>query len=347
MGQRNDLDMLKGMAIVGVVIIHVLTPLYDSVSGLGHSLWVLVNQVLRFSVPLFVAVSGYLLSLKYLKQPLLWKEYLFKRVFRVLPLFYVWVAVTLLVVSQHDVWFGFTRSFEPWQWILGRADYHLYFVPMIFQLYILFPFLLRLMKSFRGAPQFLLSITFIFQAWLYAHYSPDPSFQPYFESFTKSDQRQYIYFFSWIFYFVLGMYIAQVRIRAQYRKWIVLLGLGGLMGIGLVVAYVSSMGQILDGANVVLATRFTRMSILVVAGSFTALALLFSKQLLRLPLFIKKVLIGLGIHAYVIYLAHPLILRLIFDRVMMEWSRWIFVWGVLLIGFWLSLRFTRVKVRSN
>lgn len=57
-------DFLRGIAIIGVIIIHVTSVgLVGSDDSIGYYITMVMRQIVNFSVPLFLSISGYFLFL--------------------------------------------------------------------------------------------------------------------------------------------------------------------------------------------------------------------------------------------------------------------------------------------
>lgn len=142
----NWLDALRTFALLGVIIIHVSSPLVNMTYGKNMSFWWMGNVVdsaVRFAVPLFLMLSG---------ATLLGKEYnlgeFYKRRFsRVLVPFLFWIVVYLmyrwamlpLEVQPHNVsgfWEGAKLLF-----LKEGVSKHFWYIYMILFLYLFVPFL--------------------------------------------------------------------------------------------------------------------------------------------------------------------------------------------------------------
>lgn len=312
---RNaGLDILKILAVAAVVVLHAI---WAWPWGEKNS-FVITDQLLRFSVPLFVAASGYGLMAGYGRGVDLIK-FLYKRLKRLLPWYLFTATITILLVSF--VWHeqeALYRGASVWRlYLLGQADYHLYFIPMIVQLYLLFPVLLFLFK--KTPPKVLVLLVLIGQIGWYGYIGAKTE-----NSFDNNslwpDQQQYRYFMSWIYYFVLGMYLAGIRglcapLRPHFAKasrGFVGQGALGLvlciMGWGLSVA--QSMVLLGDGVNQITALRFTRIPVLVYSTGIILLGKLLIDKLVVSPAR-GKLLASLANYSYLVYLWHPLVLRVI------------------------------------
>lgn len=305
--RRKTDTFLRGVAICCVVLIHVLSSLKESPfiqSAQYQLIAVAADQLSRVAVPLFVVLSGYGLQMGYQHKTLRIAEFFKKRVLKLLPLYILWSTIFWLIFFFIPAWRP-TPEMKPFflQFILGNADYHLYFVPMIFQLYLLFPLLLPLVKKF---PWLALASAGIFQVLLYVVIT-DYSFSQLGNSFFQSDQKQYYWFFSWIFYFILGMVLPRLLVwikQHRIAQWL-LMAMVCLTGWWVVYSAYSSINS---GTDPLMALRFTRIEVLAYAGSMSVAAFYWLSQHNK---FFRPILF-LGEHSYSIYLSHTLFLRLLF-----------------------------------
>jgi surface polysaccharide O-acyltransferase-like enzyme len=159
-------DVLRAVGIVAVVIIHssaiaqgALTPasrLYPVYFGL--------TRLVLFGVPLFVFVSGLVLGHRYSVGPFSGRTFYRRRLATVVVPYAAWTAIywlystlaaagpdglpaALATLATRAWWAGLARVF-----FLGTAYYHLYFVVIIVQFYLLFPLLLAMGRALAGRP---------------------------------------------------------------------------------------------------------------------------------------------------------------------------------------------------
>jgi len=133
-------DAVKGVAIIAVILIHSSDSarLYgdDSIEAMAG---VLVRQFVNFAVPLFIALSGYFAVTQTGDSRVL--VYYKKRFLRILLPYVLW---SMLAISLKD----YTRFFMPMDvavdLLLGRAVSVYYFIPVLLQLVVITPFLIRL-----------------------------------------------------------------------------------------------------------------------------------------------------------------------------------------------------------
>lgn len=310
-GYTNGL--LRGVAILAVLVLHTLSTIHFGFRE-TNPLWqhlVALDQLCRFGVPLFVALSAFSFWQKYQKVEFHWFKFLFTQARKLLPL-YVLASIIFYVefslafhLQAHDVLQSFT-----YQVLMGQADYHLYFVPMIFQLYLLFPILMLVVRKWFWLSLFAAAA---FQVWLYLLFSsPTPSLLV--TKYFLTDQQQYRWFFTWIFYFVLGMHLPAILSWVKAHSWSL-----GLLGVGSAVAWWRATQQglalMLSGIDPIIALRATRLEVFLYASItivfLFAVAELINAQFRKFSSWCVK----LGKISYIAYLFHPLVLQLIFSFV--------------------------------
>ncbi|PWU24166.1 hypothetical protein C5B42_00510 [Candidatus Cerribacteria bacterium 'Amazon FNV 2010 28 9'] len=300
-------NIMKGISIIAVVCLHVFTSIPNMYTNLPvRSLVIGVDQLLRFCVPLFVVISGYGLASRYMRDlPVV--QYFRKRVLRLIPLYLVWSGIFLFLFSdwQHTPISSLVRTI-----LLGKADYHLYFVPMIIQLYVLFPLLRFLMNKGQKGTLFL---TLFLQLGMYLFLTYASGHLIDYSSLI--DQNHYAICLNWIFYFGFGMWIAYregSRVKNQKSKesnvWVYSI----LALVGIWLAYTTAAQDILHGVDPLIALRFTRFSVIVYTIGFTGLLFLLRKYFLAIPRFVQTALAWCGNESYLIYLSHTVVLRIVF-----------------------------------
>ena len=185
-GRLELLDFAKGIAIITVVCVHVGT-----VVAAGK----ILDPYIGFGVELFILCSGYLLARRYAKglDP---AEYLRKMFFRVVLIYALFVVALYLAAS----WQHFSPLDLALDFLLGsQLGSGLYFIPVIIQLYLLFPLIRGNWK--KHALALLLLVLAASLAW------------NYFDSQLRKpdwNSNQYILAFAgrYLFYFAFGMYLS-------------------------------------------------------------------------------------------------------------------------------------------
>lgn len=147
MTDRNySVDLIRTVAILAVVVIHVSTAFLDRTLPFTtpFDILLLINQFSRFAVPLFFAISGYMLAIRYsgsFSKSLFYK----KRVLRIIPPYLFWIVIYFFIVFPHPGVSAFSKTFLD-SVLTGNASYQLYFIPSIIVLYAFFPFMLLYKK---------------------------------------------------------------------------------------------------------------------------------------------------------------------------------------------------------
>ena len=156
--------ILNGLAICGVVLNHasswgfiamfwwtdrylpVAVPNFDQIGGLSYYVLRLVEQLIAFSVPSFLFVSGFFIAFVAAKSPLAerWKI-AWKRILALLIPYLIWSLLTIL----GDTLLG--AKIAPMNLlkmlVFGRAREPYYFIPLLIQLYLLSPLILAMAKK--------------------------------------------------------------------------------------------------------------------------------------------------------------------------------------------------------
>jgi surface polysaccharide O-acyltransferase-like enzyme len=218
------LNLLRGVAILGVVAIHTAAH-FTYAQGLSPVVraHIVIDVFAHYAVPLFILLSGIALALRYgaNASPFSARSFYARRLTKILPPYLVFSLFYLLLFAFE---YGPPApSWIPLALLTGSAHYHLWFVAMLIQLYLLFP-LLR--AALRGAVRhnavgwlvggaLLLQLAWNLGAPLLRAALPE---RPLFE--TILSQR---FFLSHLFYFLLGMAVgmdlAGYERRIRYLPW--------------------------------------------------------------------------------------------------------------------------------
>ena len=159
-GYSLSADVIRSLAIVGVVTIHIANAVYTRIDFFGGTMWwiaIILDSFSRSSIPFFLMLSGYLILRK--------NENLEKSLKRigiriVIPLifwfiFYSWYGNGL--PSIHGI---------GWQLIPKMffvETYHLYYLVIVMGLYFAAPFISSYIKSIsESSKQFLMKVLLIF-----------------------------------------------------------------------------------------------------------------------------------------------------------------------------------------
>lgn len=304
-----EYDLLRIFAALAVIAIHV-TARYD----LGASRLVFLgNQAARNAVPMFIIMSGFVLFFADRQRWLPLKSFFSRRFGRVLTPYIFWTIVYVLATAFfYGQFWPDTRSFAvslAKHLMFGTGFFHLYFLIIIFQLYLLYPLLRIWLKRHPGSLLLLsFALTVIGQTLVYL-------------SELKLIILPYLGFLYatlfplWLFYFVLGMYMAahteETANLARGRE--LLLGILTLASLGLLLAdsYYTRV-YISIKPSVILYTLLGHFFLY-------SLALRWNEWFRRWESSIR----WLADQSFLIYLAHPLVLSILFFCAPSRWQAYL------------------------
>jgi surface polysaccharide O-acyltransferase-like enzyme len=215
MNQHNpNIDFMRVIAAFAVVWLHVsVWVVYGDPSVESSGWWVgnLVDSFTRWSVPLFVSLSGaLLLSAPASPSPLdFWR----KRLRRLLPALVFWTLVYFVFRYLFEPPFGWKDALK--SLLKGNAYYHTWYLYMLVGLTFITPYLRQLVAVInRRALLYLILGSFTIAAGEFAYGGRIMTFLPSFLPF--------------IGYFLAGYYIANLDFTPKKRLFIPLILLCGL-----------------------------------------------------------------------------------------------------------------------
>ena len=191
----HEIDCLRGLCILIVMLRHTKVFWYAD-SGNFPDIW--FHGWTFFAVPVFFFISGFSLSLRYGDSidSLNTKSFYKRRIMTLLPLYIIWSFLYFLVSDiQEPVWF-FLLEF------VGRtpigAVLTIWYIFVIFQLYLLFPLIMKFYKKLSFKNRQLLIITIVISmllCYLLGDVVTDIVFF-------------YLHFGQWLIYFLIGINVA-------------------------------------------------------------------------------------------------------------------------------------------
>lgn len=201
----DEIDILKGISIIAVLMIHTTGIAVSDLdkSSLSYIIFAVLNRFSQFAVPAFIFASSMLLMYNYSDGDD-WKLFYKKRFKNVLLPYIVWTmiyGIYLYVVYNEPLKSILTVE----NLFFGGMFYHLYFIVIIVQLYLLFPILLYIYRFIsQNIHTVVLSIV-LFQI-------VDVLVYRYFIS--KFFQNSSLLFITYISFIIAGMYIGE-----NIREW--------------------------------------------------------------------------------------------------------------------------------
>ena len=307
-GRIAYFDYLRILAACSVVLLHVSAQNWGSVP-LDSSAWYVfnaANSATRWAVPVFLMLSGalFLDDRKPLDRKRLWTAH----IPRMAAAFLFWSAVYALYRFRQEG----SLSSAAVRFIEG--EYHMWYLPTLAALYMVTPLVRRITED-KGLTQYFLAVAGFFLICI-------PRSLHFLECLDLSCLRQpleaarslledFQFGFGQIplFYFVLGFYLFRYDLPAPLRRAIFLLGIGGYGAtVGLTHWYAVRTGTA--------STAFYSNSSVNVLCMAAAVFLLAKHGLSRLHLSSRQegAVRFLSEHTFGIYLVHPLVIRVLKDR---------------------------------
>lgn len=330
---KAQVDTLKGVAILEVVWIH-FSAIFPEKWWLAYdarsAAFVVIDQLCRMSIPVFIFLSWYGLSKKYQGKPVPLLSFFKTRFTKLIPLYLIWAVGIWLMMHLVTNW-GFNLEIPlTTKLLIGQADYHLYFIPLIVLMYLIFAGYTFLPNKARLLGLFVIGgLT----AWWYWYI---PFFRQNFP-WLQPDQIQNVMPLTWLWYAWLGGVAADFNWSEKMDKsWIKkMLVLGAIL---------SAMWSISDTwhathqatfEQVLFATAFVRPQVVVYA---TAVVLMLTGTVGHWGQQGWGWLNKVGKYSFVIFLAHTTFIRLIPDQILhpVPWSAWFMAAGLTAILLLLS-----------
>ncbi|KZE42831.1 hypothetical protein AV540_25515 [Brevibacillus parabrevis] len=224
-----ELDLIRGFAFLAVVYQHVIG-IFIREQGLSEQtaiVYGMLFHLLKFAVPAFIFITGLVLFYNYYEK-VNYIGFMRKRVTEILVPYGIWSAIYMSLQIWPQGWeSSFFRTVSK-NLVTGTSSYHLWFVVMIFQFYLLYPLWQKLFRFLHrlvvNRTRFVVVVALLAVAygglmWFSARYIPahmaDFGGGPLELYMIKYRDRNAFYYF---FYFLLGG-VAAVALPA-FRAWI-------------------------------------------------------------------------------------------------------------------------------
>ncbi len=143
-----ELDYMRFIACLAVMIVHITaTGVTGYIHGsFPHLVTLLVNKSLKFTTPIFIFLSGVTSFYSYRQKEFKYFSFLKRRLAKVLVAYLLWCVIyyeAYIKIGYYtwDINFFITSILQ------GTMSYHLYFVIIIVQMYIVGPALYHLLKT--------------------------------------------------------------------------------------------------------------------------------------------------------------------------------------------------------
>lgn len=331
----NEIELTRGLAILAVVLIHITGyPLRVFEPGsAGYIFYTLLNRGMQFAVPLFLLISALVLAFQMAnKQEVNWLNFYQKRWNRAVVPFIVWTTLYLLlrILVIGDIPYYTVKQGLLW-YVFGKGFYHLYFLSVVIQLYVLFPLLHKLWRTLK--PSFfmvLLIFAFLQVAFYWANKLYIYQIFPYTGSLV----------FSYIFPIGLGLWLGYNTEcwTAWWKKYRFCLAAAVILAGWF---YINRYLAALNGVRI--STFYIQMAWALYVAALGACVIFLTRALVsregKTALFLSSFLDITGKLSYGIYLIHPFIL--------LVWQKFFAVQKPLLVHLYVWFGFCTVVVISG
>nr|WP_206763571.1 acyltransferase [Brevibacillus laterosporus] len=207
----REYDFIRVLCVLGVIAIHVTSHFVTRTDF--AFIW---NQLSRFAVPMFMLLSGFFLFYQDRQLKLHQRPSMKKRMKRLIIPYILWTIIYALYTQsgllQNQNYLMWTDYLIKTLW-QGKGYVHLYFMLIVFQFYLLYPWL---RSWYYRSPNSMLFVCFILtvgiQSLIYLSQHANVGF-----NLPKLWWSYSIPIPVWIFFFSAGMFLAQSRER--WENW--------------------------------------------------------------------------------------------------------------------------------
>ncbi|WP_082233364.1 acyltransferase [Halobacillus massiliensis] len=301
-----EINFVRAVACLMVVMVHVSARFYHSIDGYT-TLTNFFNQISRIGTPLFAVMSGFLLYNSMIGKNFTLKRFIKSRMVKIISPFLVWSFIYLV----YKYYMG-SYSIPDWSnqeqvkdfiymVISGKSHYHLYFISLVIQFYVLFV-LIKKWLNFKSVIFLTITSLFINYVFITNHFEAGGS---YLENFING--RGFL--LQWLYYFMLGSlfvhlwpYIHEYLSLRNNRLFVQITGLAVL---ALIVFDYHTSQQVINSNENLINLFAIPISFVVIISIYYSLMLISES--------IIKVFISLGNMSMGIFLLHPLVIYLYQD----------------------------------
>ncbi|OIU69795.1 acyltransferase [Rossellomorea aquimaris] len=305
-----ELNFIRAIACLLVVMVHVTARNYHMNDQTFNWATLFLNQVTRVGTPMFAIISGFLLYNQAINRGFQLNRFVSSRFTKVVIPFLVWSFVYLLVIDYSFPWQenGREMGYFLTHFFLGDGYYHLYFMMVVVQFYVLFPFL-QFLKSKKS----MIALTILAFFVNYFHLRRPFETGNELVNIFIQDRSSLLF---WIFFFMLGGLLVHywdsiIKLVEENAKFCLMIAFM-LLGAGIYEYEVFGFYSSTRIANLIIMPIF----FICIIGVYFLMGNLEK---------LRNQIIELGNLSMGIYLVHPLTLYLIQQNApfLLERTRWI------------------------
>ncbi|WP_020502396.1 acyltransferase [Sciscionella marina] len=311
-GHLHQIDMVRVLAFSFVILAHVV----NGVNDMADPDVAAVSMSMHFTRSAFFFLTALVLVYGYRDRPSGVFSFWRKRIGVVAVPYVVWSAIYTAINAPDATLGDFARALLQ-NLITGGAMYQLYFLVVTIQFYLVFPLFLAVLRAMRRWPVLTLSIAIAFQFAYDSFFSIQPA--PVDGFLGEHWQVVTSVLPSYLIYFVIGgvvaMHLEVVTEWTRKHFWAML----GFAGAGLIAVQINYYANIGEGMHPFTASNPLQPSLMIwcVPAVLAVYAIGVRWADRRQPGSVAdKVLQGGTLRAFGIFLAHPLVLSLIYDNLL-------------------------------
>ncbi|MGG3912781.1 acyltransferase [Rossellomorea vietnamensis] len=202
-GYIFEIHLLRAIACLLVLLVHVSGAHYYEHGEQYNELTQFINQFSRFGTPVFALISGFLLCYQTRFKGFNLNRFITSRFTKIGLPFLFWSIFYLLFMFFVQGTNPFDSGLKEFlmNFSFGNSFYHLYFMSIVFQFYLLFP-VLQLFHSKKSWTTLLVLAVFV-NIYSLTLFTPGQ-----FEGTLGQILSQRAYLPSWIFFFIFGGFLA-------------------------------------------------------------------------------------------------------------------------------------------
>lgn len=280
-GKNNYWQLIRGICILAVILIHTLYLTNSNYINISN---IIFRRLVNFAVALFIFMAGYFTKID--KTSLFYK----KKIIRLLPSLVIWDLIYIIfayITKNNSISFIILVK----DFIFSFPGYHLYYLYVLFQLFIIAPILIKVWKSkFKYIPLF---VSFLYNIIIFTF--------GFF--FSKSIPLYQYWLFGWITYYYLGLIIKDIKLP---KNKLLVFGVLFFLIISIsegILVFVRN-NELYSLATSQLAVFNTFYSLFICLLTYN-LSKIFSNKIE------KNILVKFGNYSFGIYLSHILILNIV------------------------------------
>ncbi|RHW38991.1 acyltransferase [Neobacillus notoginsengisoli] len=199
----SEIHILRAIGCLFVLLVHVSAAFYYEHGEKYNEITLFINQISRFGTPMFALISGFLLFYQVRFKGFDLKRFISSRFTKIGLPFLFWsifyLLFSYLILGVNPLASG--KKIFLVNFAFGNFFYHLYFMSIVFQFYLLFPLLQRV-RSKKIWPV-LLALSVLVNLYFLKLYTPGQ-----YEGIWRVILSQRAFLPSWIFFFIFGGFLA-------------------------------------------------------------------------------------------------------------------------------------------